>query len=99
MPQSEIITIGAGRTLSRRKARKLANRYRGSSRGQRYAEFLAGKQSGFYVQHNRLRRIPKTGRVSIQMVHTQGALLAIQKATTGLSSYSIESPPEFRLAD
>ena len=89
-----MIVIGDKGLLSRRKARKLASHYRGSRRGQWYANYLAGNQAGFYVWHNRLRRLPKIGRISTVTIHNEGVSVAIQKAMSGIKTYSIESPPE-----
>lgn len=54
----DMIFIGEKTPLSRRKARKLAYRYRGSSRGDRYRDFLNGALVGFYKRGSRLVRIP-----------------------------------------
>lgn len=45
--------------LSRRKARKLAHVYRGSSRGARYVEYLSGERTDFYVSNNRLVKVER----------------------------------------
>lgn len=93
-----MIVFGAEGLLSRRKARKLAYQYRGSRRGQWYANYLAGNQAGFYICRNRLRRLPKAERVSFVTAHCEGAAMAIQNATARAKSYSIEDPPEYRIA-
>lgn len=93
-----MIVIGAEGLLSRRKARKLAYQYRGSRRGQGYANYLAGNQAGFYICRNRLYRLPKFERVILGAVHSEGAAIVIRSAMAGAKSYSIEDPPEYRIA-
>lgn len=99
MSDSDIIVLGEGRALSRRKAKKLAYHYRGSSRGHRYADFLSGKQGGFYVRNNRLCRLSKAGRVTIMSVHSEDAAHGIRNAMESITTYSIESPHEVTIKD
>lgn len=94
----DMIVIGAKGLLSRRKARKLAYLYRGSRRGQWYANYLAGNQAGFYICRTRLRRLPKAGRISFVTVHAESPVMVIRNAMAGAKSYSIEDPPEYRIS-
>jgi len=56
--------------LSRRKARKLAYRYKGSSLGERYRAYLAGDLVGFEVNGKRLERVMKILRRRTLALHT-----------------------------
>lgn len=67
--KADVAFIGE-RALSRRKARKLANRYRGSSRGARYADYLLGNAGAYFVDGNRLVKTPKIGTARITTLHS-----------------------------
>jgi hypothetical protein len=71
--------------LSRRKARKLAYRYKGSSRGDRYRAFLAGQLDGFEVHGKGLVRTLKILRRSTQAFHMASTSEAIRRQPPGIN--------------
>lgn len=78
----DVTYIGAPRVkLSRRKARKLAYRYKGSSRGKRYRDFLAGDLSGFEVDGKRLVRMLKVLRKRTLTIHAADASEIVRRLT------------------
>ena len=94
--EPKVITIGEIRKLSRRKARKLAYRYRGSRRGLWYKRYLAEDTHGFFVVNNRLVQFPR--RIGPPVMHTYHsadamALVKMMK-DSGASVFSIETPDE-----
>ena len=78
----DVTYIGAPRVkLSRRKARKLAYRYKGSSRGYRYLAFLAGDVRGFEVHGKRLVRTLKVLRKRLSTLHAVGTSATVRQQT------------------
>ena len=78
----DVTYIGAPRVkLSRRKARKLAYRYKGSSRGQRYHAFLAGDLAGFEFDGKRLVRLMKVLRHRTLTLHAAGTSAIVRQQT------------------
>jgi len=57
--------------LSRRKARKLAYRHKGSRLGDRYRAFLTGSYAGFWIEGKRLVKEPRIVRRPIVTLHAQ----------------------------
>lgn len=77
-----IVTVGQPRpVLSSRKARKLAKRYRGSSRAARYEAYLAGETTGFWVEGKRLVRAPKFAQHRTVTVHSVDAVDVVRRLT------------------
>lgn len=91
----DIIRIEEKDKLSKRKARKLAWLYRGSSRGKRYKDFLAGENRWAFYSHNRrLYRFPTFGKTTIVTVHSVGVTTALEGLLAKQKPYSIEAPAE-----
>ena len=103
----ETIIIGEVRSLSRKKARKLAYLYRGSKRGQWYKRYLEGDTKEFLVQNNRLIRNRLmnigSGHAVMETYHSAGVATLLKKRLAEIENskpaLSIVSPVELKFGN